>query len=459
MNVDLLIVVVYLLGMLVVGYLLGRGESADGFFVNNRKTKTWLLAFTALSTTVGSGTVIGVAGAAYTTGISFGLSFALASVLGWASVAWLAPRIKQWGDTLNAYTFGDFLAARYAPGSRNIGVLVIIVGYFLAAAIQFVAFASIAEIFAGIDFEIALIGAAFITIGYTFLAGIKGDIYTDAIQIMVMLPVFIFLFIAGFSKIGFGEIFSGLPPELLSPTNYAGPVFFVAAIVFGFILLLVQVEVWQRVFAAMDARSARRAFVFAGVLKVVAIVASTILGLMAFHLVPDVSNADGVLFALMKELLPVGLLGIGLASVLAILMSTTDSVLMVGSATLTKDFYLAKFPTTDERKILLVGRLFIVGFGLGAFVVALSVQDIVQLAVFSVQIIAVFAPALLGGLLWKRATADAAFWSIAVGFVLTLALLPAMPDIAAVPALLVSILIYVGITFWQTRSGNMSNLV
>ncbi|HHF09174.1 MAG TPA: hypothetical protein ENL28_01005 [Candidatus Atribacteria bacterium] len=94
-----------------------------------------------------------------------------------------------------------------------------------------------------------------------------------------------------------------------------------------------------------------------------------------------------------------------------------------------------------------MGRIFVFLFGLGAFVVALIFQDIVRLAVTSVQILTIFAPALLGGLLWKRSTAPAAFWSILVGFVLTIVLLPFMPDAAFIPAVAVSIIIFLALSF------------
>ena len=213
--IDLTIIILYLTAMLVIGYLLGRHENAAGFFVNNRRTRATLLVFTALSTSIGAGSVIGVASAAYDTGLSFGLSFAILSLLGWWLIAWLAPRIKQWGDELGAYTIGDFLAVRYSPETRAAGVLVIITAYFTATAIQFVAFARLAEVISGVSFEAALVGAALITILYTTAAGIKGDFYTDALQFAVMLPVFIFVFITGFRETDLTTLLSTLPSFFL----------------------------------------------------------------------------------------------------------------------------------------------------------------------------------------------------------------------------------------------------
>lgn len=93
--------------------------------LTDKKTKTLFLTFTALTATVGSSTLLGVAAASYSSGISFGLSFALLSVFGWGLVAWLAPRIKEWGDRIGAYTFSDFITVRFVPSVRTTSVLII----------------------------------------------------------------------------------------------------------------------------------------------------------------------------------------------------------------------------------------------------------------------------------------------------------------------------------------------
>lgn len=257
---DLAIIGIYMASMLALGLFLGNKEDSDGFFINGRKTKTALLIFTALSTSIGAGTVIGVAGEFTKTGISYGLSFALASFISWLFISWIAPRIKEWGDKIKAYTFGDFLAARYSIRTRRLGSIVVLVAYFTITSVQFVAFASLASIIGGFSFTLALFISALITIAYTFFAGIKGDIYTDAIQFFVMFPVFIALFIIGFGKTDLSIIATEIPAEFFSPFNYSGPVFFFGALVFGFTILLVSMEIWQRIFSAQDAKIARRAF-------------------------------------------------------------------------------------------------------------------------------------------------------------------------------------------------------
>ena len=437
---DISVLVVYILAVLALGFYLSKKEGAEGYFVNNRKTKLLFLIFTALSTSVGAGTVLGVASASFQTGISFGILFMIASALGWALMGYLAPRIKKFGDEQKAYTFGDYLAHQYSDRARKIGRLVVLIAYFFATGIQFVAFAQLINVTTNLSFTPALLIVALVTILYTALAGVKGDFYTDALQFFVMFPVFIFLFIKGFALVSIQELFI-LPEGFLNLYNYSGPIFFWAGVLFGFPLILTSVDAWQRIFAAVDEKTAKIAFYCSGVLKVGVIGAAILVGLLAYHIVPNAA-ADGAMFALMAEILPSGLLGLGLASVLAIIMSTVDTGMMVGSATITKDFFLAKRPNTSEDEILKVGRISASLFGLVGLALAYFVQDIVTLAIVSFQVLLIFAPALLGGLVWKVKNEKSAYWSILLGFLTTLIILPINANFAFIPGLIVSIIAY-----------------
>ena len=201
-------------------------------------------------------------------------------------------------------------------------------------------------------------------------------------------------------------------------------------------------DAWQRVFAATDEKTARIAFYWSGVLKVGVIGAAVLIGLFAYHIVPQ-ADPDGAMFALMAEILPSGLLGLGIASVLAIIMSTVDTGIMVGSATITKDFFLAKKQNASEKEILRVGRISASLFGIGGLAVAYFVQDIITLAVVSVQVLLIFAPALLGGLVWRVKNEKSAYWSILLGFLATLIVLPININFAFIPGLLIAIIVYI----------------
>ncbi|MEX0930048.1 MAG: sodium:solute symporter family protein [Candidatus Paceibacterota bacterium] len=340
---------------------------------------------------------------------------------------------------------GDYFAYRYSEKTRRLASSIIVLVSFIWVAIQFIAFASLIGVVTNINFPLALFITAFLTILYTSFSGIKGDFYTDAIQFFVMLPVFILVFIKGFALIEPGT-FLNVPADLLNPYNYDGPVFFYAGIILGFPLIITAMEAWQRIFAAFDMKTAQRAFYLSGVLKVIVIGAAMTLGFLAIHILPSGVENDSALFALMTELLPSGLLGLGLASILAILMSTVDSLLMVGSATVTKDFYLLKNPEANDKKKLLVGRIAILVIGMVGLGVAFLVPDIIQLSIVSAQIAIIFAPALIGGLIWDRPDHKAGFWSILIGLVSTVIVLPFSVNLAFVPGVVLALIVYISLS-------------
>ena len=112
------LLVIYLLVILAVSIKLSLKETLDGFFVNNRKTRTVFLVFSIVSTTFGAGALIGLAGAAYSTGISFGISNLVTVILGFTLLALIAPKIKRFGDKFGAHTIGDFFAVRFSHRAR-----------------------------------------------------------------------------------------------------------------------------------------------------------------------------------------------------------------------------------------------------------------------------------------------------------------------------------------------------
>ncbi|MEX1027417.1 MAG: sodium:solute symporter family protein [Candidatus Paceibacterota bacterium] len=443
--IDLGIIIVYLVGILLFGWWLSRKESADDYFVNGRKTPVWLLLFTLISTAIGAGTLIGTAGETYKTGLSFALTVVIFFSSSWVLMAILAPRIKRWADTNQAYTLGDFLAYRFSERTRLLVSGIIVLAYVMIMALQFVAFALLLETIGGFQYGYVLLATGLFTILYTALAGLRGVFYTDAVQFIVLIFVFVALFIYGFSILDFSEMIAAAPASHFDIYNFAGPVFFYAAVILGIPYVLVSMELWQRIYSAKSVTTIRRTLLGAGALHILAYISAAIFGFMALQLVPGVPS-DTVLFHLMTELLPVGIFGLGVASILAVLMSSVDSMIMVGSASLTKDFLPRFKPDLSSRSFLRAGRVFSFMYGSVALLIALFVPDIVQLVVAAGQISLVFAPAVLGGLLWVRVDEKAAFWSTLVGFILTLAFLPFIPNVAFVPGFFVSIIIFLFFT-------------
>lgn len=442
--IDWIIILVYLGLMLLVGFLVGKKESIEDFLVNSRKTKTALLVFTIVSTSVGMGAFLGTASSAYQTGISYGLTVFLASIIGLIFVALFAPKIKRFGDKHNAHTLGDWFGIRYSKNNRILVSLVILIAYFFWTGLQFVGIAGLVHVVTGISFQIALIAAALITIIYTTVAGIKSDFYTDAIQFFVIV-IMVFLVLLPLSLIDIGgfSYFFNLPSNYYNLFAFGGISFFLGGLIFGLPIFLVGMEIWQRIYAASSEVAAKKAFLWSTLVVFFMFFPVLLAGLAAIKLVPGV-NPDFALFELMKKILPVGFLGIGIAGILAVAMSTVDSLLLVGSVTILKDIHKTFInPDLDEKQMLKFGRIYTFFYGLFGLVAAYLMPNIIKLQIISAATLSVLSPAIIGGFIWKKANSKGAFWSILIGLIITFAFYPWMPTMSFIPGTLTSIILFI----------------
>ena len=314
---DLTIIVLYLLGLAYVGCWLLRKGSLEEFLVNGRKTKFFLLIFTIISSNVGIGTFLGFSSTAFETGISYGLSGFLGVFIGWIVVAKFAPRIKKFGDEHKAHTIGDFFGIRYSKHNRLIVSLIILISCFLLEALQFVGIAGLLQVLVGVNFKIIMFISSFVVIMYATVAGLRSNFYTDIIHFWVIVIVLFFVLLpVGLFNAGGIKIISSLPARYFNPFAFGGPGFFIGALIFCIPVLLLSMEVWQRIYASSTEKEARRVFIWAAIVNVLFIIPPIVLGLIATKVVPS-SRPDFALFELMKVMLPPGLFGLGIAGVIA----------------------------------------------------------------------------------------------------------------------------------------------
>jgi solute:Na+ symporter, SSS family len=454
-SIDLIIVSAYLIGLFGWAIYIGLGETAEDFLIFSRRAPFILVLFSIVSTWVGVGTTVVTAASAYETGISLGLTACIGGICGAIGAAVYAPQLKAFGDKYNAHTIGDFFRIRYGRISALAAGILILTVYLLLTAAQLVGMASLLSVWTGKAFEIIIIFAAVSTVIYTAFAGIKSDFYTDGVHFLVMFIV-IFLMLLPISLHAMGGVrnFAQLPSTFFNPLAYGGVAFFIAGILFGGASVFVTMELWQRIYASSSGRAARWALGISILLIVAFYAVSTLLGLCAKILLPSLDNKDHALFALMKTYLPAGWLGLGLAGFIAVFLSTLNSMIMVASATLTKDLWFNWTPekNRNSRNILIVGRLATFLCGTLGLLIALALPDLVALSVNGMFMLLILLPAVIGGLFLKRPTACAASCSVIGGIAVTLLFLTFSPNTAFVPGFLASLIVYVIASFATVHS-------
>lgn len=458
-NIDLIIVAIYLSALFIWAVYIGIRETSDDFLIFSRKAPLFLVTFSIISTWVGIGTTVATASSGYDSGISLGLTAASGGFLGIIVAAWFAPILKWFGDKYHAYTLGDFFLNRYSKSSYLASSGLIVLVYLMLTAAQLVGLATLIEVWTGTEFKILIIFAAISTVVYTAFAGIKSDFYTDVVHFFVMFFVlFLVLLPITIKKLGGISRLLSLPPSYFDPFAYGGVSFFIAGLIFGAGSVFVTMELWQRIYASSSGKGARYSLIISIFVILSFYAVSALFGMSTRILIPNITDRDQVLFVLMKECLPTGLLGLGISAFLAIFISTINSTIMVASATITNDFYKNIFAKkTNEKSMLTVGRISTFISGILGLCFAILIPDLVALSVNSLFMLLVLLPAVVGGFFWKKGTSTGSTVSIFAGIFVVMLFLCLNPETAFVPGFIVSLSAYIIVSL-LTRHVKSENL-
>ena len=455
-NIDLIIVILYLTALFAWGIYVGMRETSDDFLVFSRKAPFLLVIFSIISTWAGTGTTVATAASGYETGISLGLTAMVGGVIGVIVAAWFAPKLKWYGDKYEAHTIGDFILSRYSKASHLVASGWILLIYLLLTAAQFVGLTALLTSWTGIQFEIVIWFAAISTIIYTAFAGLKSDFYTDFIHFIVMFIVlFLIMLPITLNNLGGVSKLTELPDSYFDPFAYGGISFFIAGIIFGIGAIFVTMELWQRVYASTTANKAKQALLISLSIIVLFYVVSTFFGISMKILNPNLYDKNQALFALMKNELPVGVLGIGIAGFMAIFISTINSTIMVASATLAKDFIINLRPGkyNDSQK-LKFSRIATLCCGLLSFAIAYAYPNLIELSVNSLFMLLIIVPSVIGGFLWKKATSKGALYSLTFGSLSLFVFVFIDFESAFVPAFIISLLAFVIVSLYTKHDSN-----
>lgn len=439
MDTTAIVLIIYLATMFFVAWYFSRRESLEDYFVNQRKTNIWFMTLSTVATVVGAGATVAIVSEVYNTGISYGLALPISFIVGMFVLGILAKKIKEIGDEYNAHTIVDFFEKRFGrknkilAGWLQLFLLVIWIG------VQAIAIASLASVLIGVDYVIALFFSAAITILYTAIGGLKVDIVTDFIQFWIIVVVFIVMAIMGYQHIGnFENLFAQLPKEHLDPFAFGGVSWFIGVILVSGFLYLGNTTHWQRIFSAENKETARKSFFIAIPITAFLGILVLFLGFVATVVLPEIQKETAI-FALMKEILPPWLMGFGFASILAVIMSSVDSLLVGGSTIIHKALFSNK--NFEDKKNILYARLLTGSFGVFGFVIAFFIPNIVTLSLLVTYLALIFVPPIFAGIYSKKISANASFYSILIPSIVLFILFPILKEQVFVVTTLLGVLI------------------
>ncbi len=447
-TLDIVIFLASIAAVLGIGLWAGRKEeTAADFFLAGRTVPWWGVAGSVFGTNVSAEHLVGMLGIGYSIGFAQA-HFEFLAIAGLLLLAFLfLPLYRGMG----LYTLSEYLAKRYDNRSSalysgfNILTIVIVrmaLGFYIGArALSYLLDGTALEV----SYTAGIAIFALVTATYTIVGGLKAVIWTDVMQSVLLLlaGIFVAVLVFGHPEIGgFSGLLakdSALPAaeqkfHLYLPPDH--PQLPWTGVFSG--LLLIHIFYWstnqfiaQRALAAKSDFDARVGLLAAGFLKLLIPFVSIATGVAA-GLLFDSSLARGEISALplpddafpllVQMIVPAGygLVGIITAGLIGAILSSIDSMMNSGATLLTFDFYRKYVdPDASERKLILVGRLCIVGFVLIAACIAAVIytEDAADNFFLKVpaqmgHVVPGITVAFLGGVLWRRASAAGAFWAL-----------------------------------------------
>ena len=393
-TLDLVIVVVYLLGVTALGIHFRRRKqnaAADGteavgrdYFLGGRTAPWWALAFSIVATETSTLTIIGTPAISYAGNLTF---------LQWV-FGYLVGRMLIVVLLLPGYFRGEFFTAyalierRFGQKMRAVAASTFLVTRALAEGVRVAAIALVISVVLGTSESLAIVIVIALTILYTFEGGMKAVIWTDVAQLLLYLTGSMVTFVLLLHRIpgGWGEVTqvaatAGHKLQVLDFSfNLATKYTFWAGVIGGAFLTMAShgtdQTIVQRLLAARNQRDSRRALLVSGLIVLFQFTIFLLIGVLLYvfaqhnPLLAPGERADRILPLFLVREMPSGLAGLLLASIIAVAMSNASGSLNSLAASSVMDFSRLRGKTTDASSFLKLSQrmtlfwgLVLMGFG------------------------------------------------------------------------------------------------
>ncbi len=463
-TIDLIIIVVYLLGIIIYGIAKGKQQTSEDYFLAGRNMVWPVVGISLFAANIGSSTLIGLAADGFKTNAAvYNYEWMAAVVLVFFAIFFLPFYLKS-----KVYTMPEFLEKRYDSRSRFYFSFITIIGNVIidTAAGLYAGNLILKIIFPQLDSAVIIAILAFAAAAYTIPGGLSSVVHTEVIQAIllivgsIVLTIFAFENVGGWTgmmeglnaKLAAGEV-TKTPEQILSMVKpvddpdmpWTGLLFGVPLL--GFYFWANNQFMVQRVLSARDLNHGRWGALFAGLLKLPVLFFMVIPGVVAIVLYSDldISNLNYLIEnqdtgqkvlcdnladcpnmtypVLIYNLLPTGLLGLVIAGLLAAMSSSISATLNSASTLITMDFVNKIKPNLGSKQLVRTGQIATVVLVILAALWAPQIEKFGTLWDYLQIVLGFIAPPVVAvfllGLFWKRANGNGAIVSLLSGFVIS----------------------------------------
>ncbi|WP_213994794.1 sodium/proline symporter PutP [Arsukibacterium sp.] len=427
---------IYFAAMIGIGLYAYRNtdESVSGYMLGGRKLGPGVTALSAGASDMSGWMLMGLPGAMYLTGLSSAW-IAVGLLIGaYINYIVVAPRLRVYTEVAHdAITIPDYFEKRFEDKTRLLRVvssLVIVVFFTLYTSSGVVGGGKLFESSFNLSYELGLYVTAGVVVIYTLIGGFMAVSMTDFVQgcimfiSLVLVPVVALDHLGGFGEVK--QVVETIDPQLINWVGASSAIAIVSALSWG-LGYFGQPHIIVRFMAIRSVKDIKTARRIGMSWMLVTIVGALMTGFVGIAYVAQtkmtLSDPETIFIVFSQFLFHPFIAGFLLAAILAAIMSTISSQLLVTSSSLTEDFYKA-FVKRDatQRELVLVGRLSVLAVALVAIALAYdrdsSVLQLVSNAWAGFG--AAFGPLIILSLYWNRMTFAGALSGIVVGAVTVL---------------------------------------
>ena len=384
---DWLVIAVYGAAVVGIGAVANRRQKqADDYYLGGRNLPWWAVGISILATSFSAATLITYPGAAAVNGFAL-LQLQIGDLIGFGLAAAILIPVFRGAGLTTAY---EYLGRRFGPAGRTLGAAVFVPQMLVRVGVLVYGPALVLQELLGWSLLTAIGVTGVIAITYSALGGIAAVVWTDAIQLLVVIAGVLasLAIIAGDLPGGFDTIFAteaAKTPviDLARPVSQGHSLPWVL-LAYGTLALGVagtNQQAVQRYLSCRDVRDARRAALTGWGIGLIAVTVTLVLGVGLgawFAHEGRIVKPDRMLATFVAERLPAGLGGLFVVAIFAAAMSSIDSAIH-SMSTVTIIDGLKRWRPGDLGRELLVARLLTVAFGLlgiaAAFTVALAAGE------------------------------------------------------------------------------------
>ena len=376
-GLDFIVLLVFTALVFFSGLSFSRsGKNMKSFFAAGGALPWWMSGLSLFMSFFSAGTFVVWGSIAYTSGwvaVSIQWTMCIAGlIIGFV----IAPR---WQKT-RALTAAQFISERLGGKTQKVYTyLFLFISLFTTAAFLYPV-AKIVEVSTGIPINASIIFLGILILIYTAIGGLWAVIVTDVLQFVVLTAAVLIVVPLSFQKIGgISAFIEKAPDNFFNLVNDEYSISFLIA--FGFYNLFFIAGNWayvQRYTSVATPKDAKKVGWLFGALYAISPIIWMLPPMLYRALNPDLTGLadEGAYLLMCKEVLPVGMLGLMLGGMVFATSSSVNTTLNISAGVIANDIYKKLFPSSNDKKLVGVGKGATVVLGVLTIIIALLVPNL-----------------------------------------------------------------------------------